>query len=572
MSDFDHIIKIINIKNIEDKNIFLNILTKAYNKIIKKEFEKKLDNFQILARLAILFFKIEDYKYKFKFIEKKIKRLDKEIIIRIFIEIMRIYINQKNKEKEENEETDDIENEKVEDFYIMKDYILRNFINLKEEKNIENTMSLIDFFEGKEENANEINDKKKKENKEITDEFLNELLDKYNLFNKKEFFSSNKSLKILLLSKLNERGVLQKNNNEYYDEIEKLMQSIKQDLDGEIKKKTLDEFLTIEDSIVKKRLSLLGIIFESYNPNDEYYRLKEINKKINEDINKLIDFKNNIIIYHREAYKDKIKELIELIKDKKINDYNTEKIKEFIQSFEGLINIINKVKNNLLFNVIYENINLEENEENHFNIAVEKLNNIGKELKNNTDFTEIYKNKEYKNCFDKIKDKLSNNNQKVQEFIDYDLIKYFGITNKDLINDLNIFFKIRKYEMDINSIIFFFEYFQKDNPVWNQKLDKAYFENLFRKKENENQQENDFKKIKNYLKELKDNEIYDYENMQNYIKFFACLYDKKEAIDFLFSKIEINITYLYDRIQPTDGAISVTDIKNTKECISDFRD
>ena len=60
--------------------------------------------------------------------------------------------------------------------------------------------------------------------------------------------------------------------------------------------------------------------------------------------------------------------------------------------------------------------------------------------------------------------------------------------------------------------------------------------------------------------------------MQNYIKFFACLYDKKEAIDFLFSKIEINITYLYDRIQPTDGAISVTDIKNTKECISDFRD
>jgi len=572
MSDFDHIIKIINIKNIEDKNIFLNILTKAYNKIIKKEFEKKLDNFQILARLAILFFKIEDYKYKFKFIEKKIKRLDKEIIIRIFIEIMRIYINQKNKEKEENEETDDIENEKVEDFYIMKDYILRNFINLKEEKNIENIMSLIDFFEGKEENANEINDKKKKENKEITDEFLNELLDKYNLFNKKEFFSSNKSLKILLLSKLNERGVLQKNNNEYYDEIEKLMQSIKQDLDGEIKKKTLDEFLTIEDSIVKKRLSLLGIIFESYNPNDEYYRLKEINKKINEDINKLIDFKNNIIIYHREAYKDKIKELIELIKDKKINDYNTEKIKEFIQSFEGLINIINKVKNNLLFNVIYENINLEENEENHFNIAVEKLNNIGKELKNNTDFTEIYKNKEYKNCFDKIKDKLSNNNQKVQEFIDYDLIKYFGITNKDLINDLNIFFKIRKYEMDINSIIFFFEYFQKDNPVWNQKLDKAYFENLFRKKENENQQENDFKKIKNYLKELKDNEIYDYENMQNYIKFFACLYDKKEAIDFLFSKIEINITYLYDRIQPTDGAISVTDIKNTKECISDFRD
>ena len=182
ISDFDHIIKIINIKNIEDKNIFLNILIKACNKIIKKEFEKKLDNFQILARLAILFFKIKDYKFKFKFIENTIKKLDEDIIIRIFIEIMRIYINQKNKEKEENEETDNIEIEKEEDFYIMKDYILRNFINLKKEKDIENIMSLIDCFEGKEENANEINDKKKKENKEIIDEFLNLLLDKYNLF------------------------------------------------------------------------------------------------------------------------------------------------------------------------------------------------------------------------------------------------------------------------------------------------------------------------------------------------------------------------------------------------------
>ena len=570
ISEFDNVLKLINIKNI-NKNIFLNSLTKTYNKIIKNDFEKNLENLQILARLAIIFFNYENEKNKFKFIETKIKKLDKDIIPKIFIEIMRIYINLKEKEeKDEYGEIDDIEIEEVQYLDKMKDYIFCEFFNLKEEKDIENIMSLIELFEGKGEKVNEIKDKKKKENKGITNEFLNKLIEK-RLFRIEEFFSSNKSLKVLLFFKINERGILQKDDIEYYDKIEYLMRSIKQDLDGEIKKKTLDEFLIIEDSIIKKRLNLLGLIFENYNSNDEYYRLKKINKKINQDINKLIDFKNNIMIYHRETYKDKIDEIMKLIKDsqfKKIKDYNIGKLKEIIKGIEEINNIIDKVKNNLLFNVIYENMNLGNNEEEHFNNAVEKLDNIGKELKNNTDFDKIYSIKEYKDIFDKINEKLSNNEKRVQEFINYDLIKYFGITNNDLINDLNIFFKIKKYEMDINSIIFFFEFFQKHNSIWNQKINKTEFKNLFSRKENP--QENEFKNIKKYLKELKDNEIYDYENIQNYNKFFICFYDKKEAIDFLLSKMGQNIAYLYDRIQPTDRTICIEDIKNTEYCISTF--
>ena len=573
ISDFQNVIKLINIKNIGDKNIYFNSLEKTYDKIIKKYFEKKLENYQILARLTILFFKYEDEKNKFQFIENKIKKLDKDIIPKIFIEIMRIYINQKQNEEDEYEyeETDDIENRKVKDFGKIKDYIFEQFINLKEEKDVENIMSLIECLEGKDGKINEINDKNKGENKEITNEFLDKLLSEKNLAKKEEFFLDKNSLKILLLSKLNEKRILQKNNNEYYNEIENLMRLIKQDLDGEIKKKTLDEFLTIEDSILKNRLSLLGIIFESYNPNDEYYRLKEINKKINEEIDKLIEFKNNIMIYHRETYKDKINEIMKLIKDsqyKKINDYNTGKLKEIIKGIEELNYIIDKVKNNLLFNVIYENMNLGNSEEEQFNNAVEKLDNIVKELKNNTDFDKIYCIKVYKDIFDKVKEKLGNNEKRVQEFINYDLKKYFGITNNDLIKDLNILFKIKKYEMDIKSIIFFFDFFQKDNSIWNQKINKTKFENLFNRKEN--RQENEFKNIKKYFKELKDNEIYDYENIQNYNKFFACFYDKKGAIDFLLSKMGQNIEYLYDRIQPTERAISIADIKNTEDCISTF--
>ena len=42
------------------------------------------------------------------------------------------------------------------------------------------------------------------------------------------------------------------------------------------------------------------------------------------------------------------------------------------------------------------------------------------------------------------------------------MIKYFNIDEKNkfqLIDDLNIIFKSKKYEMDVKSIIFFFEQF-----------------------------------------------------------------------------------------------------------------
>jgi len=581
ISDFQNVIKLINIKNIGDKNIYFNSLEKTYDKIIKKYFEKKLENYQILARLTILFFKYEDEKNKFQFIENKIKKLDKDIIPKIFIEIMRIYINQKQNEEDEYEyeETDDIENRKVKDFGKIKDYIFEQFINLKEEKDVENIMSLIECLEGKDGKINEINDKNKGENKEITNEFLDKLLSEKNLAKKEEFFLDKNSLKILLLSKLNEKRILQKNNSEYFDNLEVFIISIKQDLEGEIKKKTFDEFLMMEESIIKQRLNLLNIIFEYYNSNDEFRKLKYINEEINEDINKLIEIKDNIIIYHRNTYIDKIKQLTVLIKDnqnKKIKDYKNGEIKYYIKQMKGLSEIINtvkNVKNNLFFNVIYENMNLWKNEEECFNKAIEKFNNIGKNLKKSNDIIKILNNKEYKNIFDIIKEKLSTNERRPQEFID-NLKNYFGITNKDLINDLSILFNIKKYEIDINSIIFFFEFFQNNNNIWNLKLDKAKFEKLFRKKGNEkkkeNLQENDFKNIKNYLKELKDNEIYDYENVQNYNKLFTCLYDKKEAIEFLFSKLDHNISYLYDIIQYTDRTISITDIKNTEDCLSFF--
>lgn len=42
-----------------------------------------------------------------------------------------------------------------------------------------------------------------------------------------------------------------------------------------------------------------------------------------------------------------------------------------------------------------------------------------------------------------------------------DLIEFYEINNDKLIQDLNILFKSKIYESDINNIFFFFEYFEK---------------------------------------------------------------------------------------------------------------
>ena len=90
---------------------------------------------------------IMNKKNKFKFIDKNIKRWDKDKILKIFFEILRIYINQNDREKKEDEyeRIDDLENEKIEDFEKMKDYLLGLFINLKNEEDINIIFSLIDY-------------------------------------------------------------------------------------------------------------------------------------------------------------------------------------------------------------------------------------------------------------------------------------------------------------------------------------------------------------------------------------------------------------------------------------------
>ena len=379
-----------------------------------------------------------------------------------------------------------------------------------------------------------------------------------NLFTKEEFFSGHQNLKILLLCKLYEKGKIQKNEEEYYENIEHLITDIRKEIDGEIKKKKLEEFLKNDESFIKQRLSLINLILYIFNPDEEYIILKNKIKEINDDIEKLKYIKDNIIIYYPVLYEDIIKRSMKIIKDnqnKKIIDYKGGKIKELIKESENLKDLadkINEVKDLLLFNIIYD-MNSGKNEEKKFKFACDKLDDIGKLIRQNTGIIELYN--EYKEIFDKIKEKLSNNEERAQEFIQK-LKEYYKITNENIIDELTILFKIKKYELDINSNIFFFEYFEKDNSEWNKKITE--YQDLSKK---------GLKEIKKNLKELKDNNIYDYKDIKKYNKLFTCLYNKKEAIDFLFSKTSKDIEDLKDKIQPTDRTINYQDIIDTENCI-----
>ena len=77
ISNFDSIIKLININKIDDKNIFLDSLKKKYENIIKNQIglltnnEEKLKVIKVVAKLAFINFIYELDDKRFDFIKKK---------------------------------------------------------------------------------------------------------------------------------------------------------------------------------------------------------------------------------------------------------------------------------------------------------------------------------------------------------------------------------------------------------------------------------------------------------------------------------------------------------------------
>ena len=160
-----------------------------------------------------------------------------------------------------------------------------------------------------------------------------------------------------------------------------MLDNIKKHIDGDIQKSKLEEFLKNGSILVKKRLSLIKLILEGFNPEEEYVRLKRINSDINENINKLEYIKDDIILFYKDYYREIINRIIEVIKNnqnEKIKEFKEGRIRELILEAGCLMPVvetINKVKNFLLFNAIYE-LNSGKDEYENFNNAYKILQQI----------------------------------------------------------------------------------------------------------------------------------------------------------------------------------------------------
>ena len=249
----------------------------------------------------------------------------------------------------------------------------------------------------------------------------------------------------------------------------------------------------------------------------------------------------------------------------KVNEYSSQKIKiERLLKLKAKAEEVNNVKNLTIFKIFY-NKTKGNNSEERFNKALNDIKNIKNYLKignrdNNVD------NEDKENILNTIRDELTNSNgfEVVQEI--EKIMAFFKINEEFIGDEITIIVNSKKYENDINSLIYFFNNFQKDDDKWNDFF-SAKYKNISEKEV----------ELKTYLEELKEKNIYDYlkqseSNKSNYLKLCCCLYEKKQAYDFLLSQSNEGIKILYDKIEPNSRTISYKDIEDTIRCVGFFNE
>ena len=144
ISNFEPIIQLINVNYIDDKNILLEQLKKRYDNLISNEIgsltnEKLVEAVHVVAKLAIknyIYGPQDKKEKKLDFINRRIKRkLDKKVISLIYIEILNLGFNKRNKNNkiDEGEENKDNKIENVQeysniDFNDLKTFIFEEFL------------------------------------------------------------------------------------------------------------------------------------------------------------------------------------------------------------------------------------------------------------------------------------------------------------------------------------------------------------------------------------------------------------------------------------------------------------
>ena len=383
---FGVIMNLINVKKISKVKVYFDLLKKKYEYIVQKELnsltgERLNEAIKIVAKFFCLLYSNEKDKKTEFFI--KIDLLNKEIRPLVYNELIRICLG--------------------EEYKPMKEFIYKKFFNnIENIDNIDIIIVLIDSLS--------------KENKA---KFLKDLM-----FSKDEFYSNIKNEKIILLSELHKKGKLKlSDENDFYGRFKNILYEIVKDMEGDISKQKLEEFLDNGKDIVIKRLGLIRIILENYNPEEVYNNIHKEIKEINKYIEELASIKNSLSIFHNCKYLNEIREIIKVIEDllkQPIKKYKKENIENKITNLKELKQVceeINSVKDLLLFKLIYDE-SFEKDQQKRFNEGISKLKEIIKSLfdKDNYNFKDVYEKN--KKIFNELKNKVNNDESKADLLID----------------------------------------------------------------------------------------------------------------------------------------------------------
>ena len=288
-------------------------------------------------------------------------------------------------------------------------------------------------------------------------------------------------------------------------------------------------------------------------------------EKIKNNIAQLKYIVQTLSLFHIDKYRQEISEINRILNKLKRNHLQNEDYEKILVDTSKFMNLmplcqqINSVKDLLLFKALFENCR-EQDDEKGFKKAYEYLLEINKDLhKDSIKIKEFYT--KYKIIIDKMIEKLGNNEKLFDKFMQQIKV-FFCLKNEELIDDLIILFQSKKYEKEINSIVYFFKNFPEDKNFFN-KLPNNY----------ETISQKDFDELKKDLEMLKNDGIYNYKEKNNSSEFFSAFYEKKEPFDFLLSKTDKveQISTLYNKIDPNNEIISIQDITNFEECVKIFK-
>ena len=537
INDYNIILQLIDINSLGDsKSDYLKQLKNKYN-IVIKDGELTENNENLIKVLANLINYICINENKIDFLKDSIsksKKINEKIKHKIYIELIKICNKCNNCNKEE-----------------MKKFIKLHYYGAL---NSENLLEFINFLE----NLTE----------EDSNDFIQNIDNKYIII-ESEFYSSERNLNIELFNMIKQKLNI-KDDNKYIKNNIKILGKIIKDIENkEIKFEHLKNFSNEEKKdIILEKLKTLSLVPESVISQDEIDNLIKYYKEMNDSLNELVKFKNSLELYHQEIKKEEIKKInsnIETIQKETYSNFHKRKkeIQPLIDESTEIVEKIKDVKDSKIFKIFYQKMSKDDkNDKTIFDKAYEEFQKFKQLL--------IEKGPDIINQESSQNDRIKRIKDLYQEdkMIQNELTSLISGKKKNE-EEVMIILNIKNFEKDLNAIFYFFSYFNNNDIVYREYKEWSEKCKDFSKKI-------DNSEIKNILKELEENGLYNYkeniENKSNYIKFFHLFYGNGQALDFLNQHTADDIKHLYDKIEPNRGALRTNDISDTVSCVGFFQE